>query len=497
MAVRPFIMSGVAFAAAGAVAATVALAPPMSPGEVRVARDTQVNLNALITNPDLVNLINVYFGELPDDADAAGAPPGFIGLAGVVHQLLLGANANDPDAKEVLDAYFGSGLADVVRIYLTRGNTDQVTVDQINTYFGGGLSELVRYRMLLFNGDPTQRAYINTFFGDAVNDDGSEDSAQNGVQGLFYKGLVNTGLSTEQRQLLDTFFNAPTKYNSQAVDVDGTLTGNSNPARRGSFGVLYNTIKNSGLSPDQQATLDQFWDGGTSEVVKQRLLASTGDPTQKLDIETFFDGGIFENIRWRLLAGANGDQNSIDLTNEYFDNGISGVVRYLLVGPAPVAPPPEEPPAQETLLRAASVNSAPAVTADPVETTPVVDKKLAARVAPAPAPVVADAPKVDAAPVVADAPKVEAAPAPAAQPAAKTDEKADEKTGGTTDVTDAMKSGNKVEVDPIILEGGGGGASKPHGWGMFGQIAEAIGKAISGANAPASSPTGGTEGAGQ
>ena len=74
MAVRTFVTSGVAFVAAGAVAATVALAPPMSPRDIQVAKSTEVSLNALVTDPVLVELINDYFNS---------------GAAAVVQQLLI------------------------------------------------------------------------------------------------------------------------------------------------------------------------------------------------------------------------------------------------------------------------------------------------------------------------------------------------------------------------------------------------------------------------
>ena len=46
MRVHPFVTTGVSFAAAVAVTATVALAPPMSPRDVKVASETRVALTA-------------------------------------------------------------------------------------------------------------------------------------------------------------------------------------------------------------------------------------------------------------------------------------------------------------------------------------------------------------------------------------------------------------------------------------------------------------------
>lgn len=100
MALRPFVTAGVAFAAAGAVAATVAIAPPMSPGEVRVAQKTE---EKLALTADTRDLINTFFGQFPGDPDNSGTT----GVAGVVQQLLQNANVNDPQALEVIDGLFG------------------------------------------------------------------------------------------------------------------------------------------------------------------------------------------------------------------------------------------------------------------------------------------------------------------------------------------------------------------------------------------------------
>ena len=63
-------------------------------------------------------------------------------------------------------------------------------------------------------------------------------------------------------------------------------------------------------------------------------------------------------------------------------------------------------------------------------------------------------------------------------------------TKDSNDVTEAMKNGNKVEVDPILLVGANGRGPKPGegSWGVFGQVADAIGKAVSGAVAPKKTP---------
>lgn len=493
MALRPFITAGVAFAAAGAVAATVAIAPPMSPGEVKVAQQTEVDLNA-----NLTDLINTYFREFPGNPDNAGT----IHAAGVIQQLLQNANVNDPRGTAVIDSYFEEGLSDVVRLLLTRDNVDPISRDQINLFFNEGLSEVARYRLLMYQADATLRSQINTFFGDSVNADGSENIAQVGFQGLFYDALAGTGLSVDQRRLLDTFFNAPTIYNSQAVqvlDADGNpipikdaqgnpipgqfvLAGNPDPARRGSFGVIYNTIRNTGLSPDQQATLDQFWDGGVQEVVRQRLLSSTGDQGQKDTINQYFDGGIDEVIRVRLVDGA-ADQRSKDLWNEFFDNGVTGVVRYILTGPVPEVEsppvPPTTPPVVTTLV------------ADVDEST-AADTQLAAAVEESQEPAEQVAPqarKVEAAPVAAPA-------APATAPVESTSAVKQEAVSEVEEEDAEVKDGNKVEP-VIIIPGGGGSSDGVRGggaWGVFKPAFAAVDSMIKGSkpSAGGGATTGGT-----
>ncbi|MDT5194668.1 MAG: hypothetical protein QOH20_1422, partial [Mycobacterium sp.] len=129
-----------------------------------------------------------------------------------------------------------------------------------------------------------------------------------------------------------------------------------------------------------------------------------------------------------------------------------------------------------TLTTFALRSAVPAV--DPVDTDPVDTKVVDTTV------VTKKSAPVTAAPAVATA-AIAADPAPAV---VKTKDKSD----GADDVTDAMKDGNKVEVDPIIIPVGGKGAAKPGegGFGIFGEIAGAIGRFITGTPAPASTTTG-------
>ncbi len=468
MAVRRCVTAGVAIAAVGAIAAAPAIAPPLQPRDVQVVNDVNMRLAA-----DVRDLINTFFGESPGDSGG----PGTIGFPGVFHQLLLNANVNDPRGTQVINSFFQNGTSDVVRLLLTRDNLDPVTVAQINTFFNSGMSDLVRLRLLMFNADPTQRAWINKFFGGAENDDGSTNVSQNGIPGVVYKFISERGLSPDQLRALNTFFNRGElqlgEQGNPVLDEWGEpiYFGNSNPAYRGFPGLAYNGLTDSGLSPDQQQTLDDLYDGGVSQVVRTRLLASTTDPNQIRDIIALFGDpndsdapyGLSENVRWRLIAGANGDQRSIDLTNELFDNGISGVVRYLLVGPVPELPESALVADEAVTFAAAAsvdepvdttpVDPAPADITPAADTEPVVQKKAPEPVEAAPAaqPV---AVVNDPAPVPAPAPAPALAPAPAADPVSKEDDGGDAK-----EVTEEeLKSGNKVEVDPILLQNGTGGA---------------------------------------
>ena len=531
MAIRPFITAGVAFAAAGAVAATVAIAPPMSPGDVKVAKDTDVALNALVTDPALVPLINAYFNEPPDGIRT--------GATGVIQQLLLAASQNDLIGQALINTYFLGGATSIAQVFLTAFNPDPAAREQINTFFDGGLSEVARLRLLWATNDPTQRALINRYFGEFVNDNGGDNIAQNGAQGLAWKFLADRGLDPQQRAVLDTFWNAPTQYNSQAVpltravlkrvvvdgkvsyepvldedgvpvrtvyepvrdangnptyDANGNLilstdligfVGNSNPARRGSFGVLYNTIKGTGLSPDQQVALDEYWDGGATEVIRNRLVNAAGDPVQKALVETYFDGGVDEVIRAGLLAF--GDTNSRNLINEFFDNGITGVIRYLLVEPP--APEPPAPTAKTAALTAAAEAEDETLDAKtPEDATTDTDAATLAGKTPAEA---------------APAPAAEAAPAPAAKSTTKVKVEESEEGAAEGEATN-VKTGNKVE--PVIILPGGansGGARGGGAWGWKG-VADRVNGFVKGVqkatgNAPAKSDAsggGGDAGAG-
>jgi hypothetical protein len=78
--------------------------------------------------------------------------------------------------------------------------------------------------------------------------------------------------------------------------------------------------------------------------------------------------------------------------------------------------------------------------------------------------------------------------APATPVVVKTVDEDDAKD--SNDVTDAMKTGNEVVVDPILIEGADGRGPTPGegSWGIFGRVADAIGKTIAGAGAGEDAP---------
>lgn len=497
MALRPFLMASVAFAAAGAVAATVAIAPPMSPGDVQVVKSTEVTLNA-----DLRDLINTYFREFPGDPDN----PGTIHAFGVLQQLLQNATVNDSRATEVIDSYFEEGLSDVIRLLLTRDNPSPESVALIDAYFNDGLADAVRVQLGLF-ATPEQREWIDTYFGDPdhVNDDGSTNVSQNGASGVVWKALADLGLSPGFREYLDTFFNAQTEFNRHAApgevpvlrttasgqivpalddegnplmsdkqpaldgdgnptfdangnqiftNLDNPLVGNSNPARRGTWGVIYNVVDDAVDDGPAQDVLDAFWDGGISEVVKVVLIALSPDPFADKLIADYFDDGIDKVVQTLLTEGTPQDSSYHQLVDEYFDNGVTGVVRYLLTGPVPEEEGPPVPPAT-TMLR---VDSAAEEGASLEVNTPqdkdaagevtTLDKKVAAPVAPVVAPVLEAATQVK-------------------------DEQPEE------DEVTNVKTGNKVE--PIIIVPGGATRSRGGGaWGWDG-LADRVNGFVKGA----------------
>jgi hypothetical protein len=466
MAVRTLAQTGIAFAVAGMIAVTPVIAPPLTPNDLKVVADSKVQLAA----NDFQTLVNTFFGEYPGDPDA----PGTIGAPGVLNQLLQSI-AGSGDGATLVNTFFSAGITPIIEQLLLDSSPDPVQHALLQSFFAGGATEVAHLLTLANTSDPSLVPYINAFF-----DQTNENPALVGLPGVIYLRLMAAGLAPEQQAVVNDFFQG------------------------GATQVVWNQLLARTNDPQQVQTINDFFTGGATQVVRTQLLSATTDPNQLADIAAFFpdayteyEGGISENIRLRLLA-ANSDPTQQALINGFFDTGISEVVRYLLAGPAPTPPAntlartfkvadvqedpaPVDPTPVDTELNAAAANLKP-VDSDPA---PVIEKKVKLATEPVQAvqPVAAAAP---VAPAVASPPPVQAS-APAAPVVVKTVDEDD--TEDSNDVTDAMKTGNKVVVDPILITGANGRGPKAGegSWGVFGQVADAIGKTIAGASAPKTS----------
>jgi hypothetical protein len=508
MAVRTFVTSGVAFVAAGAVAATVALAPPMSPRDIQVAKSTEVSLNALVTDPALQELINDYFNS---------------GVAAVVQQLLIDVVGEDGTASDV-----------------------------INDFFDGGTTQLT-YRLLGgdFDGDPSTTPFLSTFFNinnplgvdtenpalfgaSGVSLLGLQAAAQAGLIplpvmaliNLFYEGGASAvtqalllALAPGQAQLTNDFFEGGASQvvfrqlggdvgtpTPSTTDPAGTLLPTSSPYLSAFFG-----INNNILNPDGSDSPGLF---GASGVVLQGLHDGGVNSPQ---VDDFFEGGVPLVVQNQLEALAPNEQVR-NLINGFFTIGISEVIRQILTEP-PTPPADDGDDAGgeagtgaevQSLMKVADVSQDPDLKvagADLKDVKPVVEKQ--AKVATDPVKAVQPLSAPVASPPPASSPPPAVTPAPATpvvvndpvvkdqDPVVKPVVKDDPKGTDDNDVTDAMKDGNKVEVDPILLVGANGRGPKAGegSWGVFGQVADAIGKAVTGAVAPPKKAPAKTEGA--
>lgn len=514
MAFRPLATAGIAFAAAGVMAFTPTIVPQLTEREEQVAKATSANVKLAA---DLKDLINVYFGTnpyngIPFDTDI----PGTFGATGVLYQLLKEQAGGFEPNQEFLDDFFLSGAAEVVRTYLLSGTADPNTRNTINVFFDEGATGIAYRYFRSGTADPNSVAYLDAFF----NRQQAANPALYGTSGVIFLRLMASDLTLEQKAVVNDFFRggatqvaytqiASRNTNPQAQpyidtffninnpngDIDPELisetnpTGNtgasSNPALFGVSGAVFRRLQEAAvtgnLTPQQFQVTDDFFRGGATQVALRQILDRTSDPNQRAII------------------------------NEFFANGVAGVVRYLLVGPAPIEP--EEP--EEEALRVASSELAPA--AEP-ESAPEPEPNVEALTAPAPqarSAKVADAPApeapapdkpaavtpvavVESAPAVQPAPVVDPAPvaAPAPEPVAKPTSKIREKSAEEEAEAEKLKSGNKAEVEPIIITGDGP-KSGEGSWGVFGDIANSIGQALNGGGAaPAGGATGGTGGEG-
>ncbi|MCP9271760.1 hypothetical protein [Mycolicibacterium arenosum] len=503
MAVRSFVTAGAAFATAGMVAVVPAIAPPLAPRDIQVIKQTEAHVQ-LAAQLTLQDLINVYFGVTPAgsyvDPEGPDAPPlppvtgapGTSGLSGVIYQLLHQQQGAYLPGTVGLETYFNGGLTDYIELALLTQNADPAQRAGIEAFFDG-LSQLAYEYLQSGTTDPATTTYLKTFF----NQGGFGNPALFGAPGVLYLRLLAGFQAPEQQAFINNLFQGGvTQVAYQqlggdlgTVDEEGEPLPTSTPYLSAFFGINNNIVDPGGSgSPSLN---------GVSGVVYTRLkaAAATGDltPEQMSVIDPFFNGGAAEVARVQLLSRT-GDVNQQNLINEFFDNGISGVVRYLLVGPAPT-PPPEEEPEEETLRTAVTVQAA-------AESDPAVEAKPAAEAEPATAE-----PAVEAKPAVASAPAAATAPAAETAPPAKATGEAPAAGEGKPAFTAKIREveaeeeaepddGGANKAEPEIILGTGGPKSGSGSWGVFGDIAKGVHDAIagmSGGGQPAGgSATGGT-----
>jgi hypothetical protein len=253
--------------------------------------------------------------------------------------------------------------------------------------------------------------------------------------------------------------------------------------------------------PQQQQFIRDFVTGGLIQVVRNRLLDATTNPQMRQAIINFFPdevtdyrGGPLTVLQRRLLAAAKGNTTVIALVNAVFENPIVSAVRHVIGGGPIIGTPLDELPDLPTSSLAAPAE-------DTVSTTPkpaVVEKTAGAsasarRATPEPAAAPAEVTTPPAEPAASSA-APESSPAKTTEPPAEatTSSDAKPKTNATPeaepqapDVSDVIKTGNKVE--PTTTPG----AKRPKpggGFGIFGQVAEAIAKTLAGGNACATAP---------
>ena len=218
--------------------------------------------------------------------------------------------------------------------------------------------------------------------------------------------------------------------------------------------------------PQQQAFLRDFLTGGVVQIARNRLLDATGDPGARAAIVAFFPdeitdyrGGPITMLQRRLIAAAKGNPFVVGLVNAVFDNPVVLTVRRLIGGGPIIGTPLPDLPPLEVADPPKVAPVAPVVTKDAKET-----KQPAA---------LADSRMPSATPAETAVANAAPDPAPDLEPA-------------DVDV-DVVKNGNKVE--PTTLAGADRPKPGAPGWGVFGQIAEAVGAGLAGlAGAPAPAP---------
>lgn len=550
---RSYLTAGVAFATAGLIAVTPALAPPLAPRDIQVAQATEAQVKLAA---DLKDLINVYFGVNPYN----GVPgfdevlPGTTGATGVLYQLLMEATG---DATLVQDFFTGGAASVAARLAEAAVAGNPLAEQLIKIYYTGGATLLAQSLLgVIIPPDSTAGTLTNDFF----------DGGASQVAWRLLGGDPGTPAGTDPTK---PAVPTTTPYLNIFFDIANPIPGSAiRPGFQGITGVSYQALMDATTDPGQRQFLTDFYGDGIDKVVQTQVSnATAGDANLNEAVNDFFDGGVTQVVQTQLLRAAGANTVQADLINEFFENGLSGVVRYLLVGPAPVDPDegddsltsrvaanqtvdtadaaqtPEQAAGVQALqrLKVTSTNgtsksdvvavSATTAAKTPAKAeapetgdsakTPVVTEDVALETGGTTTPEDATTPEVKPAPevvkpvtkpVVADTPakpaasQADSASAPDAasspEPAKKSTSKVKEKPAATSSDDDTTKSGNKFEPTIIIPGGGGSGGGGATGWGVFGDIANAVVKSVTGGGAPAGggsdggSSTGGGAGSG-
>jgi hypothetical protein len=438
MAVRPLLTTAVSVAAAVTVTASMALAPPLAPRDVKIVKDTQVALSA---DEGLIKaLIDGYFYD-GDGTEGifqallnrfAGGDTAATALINdyfdVAPQYALGqyllANTTDPAIAEYIKAYFGGsdpsvpfGPPEAERLWLLQHFQDPVQQHVINEYFDGGPPAVIEEQLLSRFQDPQQQEFITDYFS-------------GGPPAVIRKQLITRFTDPQQQKTINDYFGDP-----------------ANPDPNGQIGppaVIRTQLLSRFTDPAQQEFIKEYFGDPNNEgafgpgiVIRDQLLARTSDPVQQALIAGYFAGGPKEVLR-------------------------------LLFDPVDSTPAP---------VMAFSARAAAPETPDPVapdDSTPAADSGT-------PAPTLA----------AATAPAPAATPAADPAPAKGSSKIAADSTGGATDVTDAMKDGNKVIVEPLGSSSSKDGKGGGDGFNVFNQLAAAVHVFVTGQQ-----PTGNTPGAG-
>jgi len=449
MTIRPYASTGIALVSTGVlVAALPAITPAPTPPDVTISaavpKDVYGDVALRLSAHDL---IDAFF--------ATGVP-------GVTQQLLLAIAGGYEPGVDTINAFFDGGLPEVIQtILIANGDPMSFEAALINGFFDGnpdsdfeypGIPDPIR-QILIANGNP------DSFEADLINGFFLDGGLPDVVRQIL---IANGNPDSFEADLINGFFNGN-------PDSDFEYPGIPEPTR-----LLINAALPDGSAAEDLVNAF-FLDGGLPAVVQALL------PSNALT-QAFFAGGA-PAVLGAVLLG---------ITNAVFGEGSvpSGAVNSFFVGYPPVGnpaspsgvvglthfvidalmgditqptPPAPVAPSAKTFLAAATGPSATAAdlpkVSDPIDTdAPSVTLSTASPVnakASDPEPVAAVDDPAPAAPVASTSD-----PAPAATPAVDPVAASPGDGGGKADdVTDEIKSGNKAEVDPLLLENGGGGGS--------------------------------------